>query len=214
MQVVIPDIISGSQSAFIKGRRITDNILIANELVRNFHLSSGAAKACLKVDLRKAYDSVNRQFLFHTLKCLGFIETWILWIKACIGDPMVSILVNGSPVGFFQSQRGLRQGDPLAPYLFAIIMEAFIVLLEKAMIKGAFRSMKLGVSIQISNFFFADDLLVFSKGDLQSLAAIQQVFQEFEALSGLSISQEKKSKLDFHRACTCKASICQRLGIE
>lgn len=57
-------------------------------------------------------------------------------------------------------------------------------------------------------------ILVFSKGDLQSLAAILQVFQEFEALSGLSISQEKKSKLDFHRACTCQASICQRLGIE
>lgn len=94
MQVVIPDIISGSQSAFIKGRRITDNMIIANELVRNFHLSSGAAKACLKVDLRKAYDSVNRQFIFHALLFLGFIETWILWIKACIGDPMVSILVN------------------------------------------------------------------------------------------------------------------------
>lgn len=86
-------------------------------------------------------------------------------------------------------------------------MEAFIVLLEK----GAFRSMKYGLSIQISNFILA---LVFSKGDLQSLAAILKVFQEFEALSGLSISQEKKSKLDFHRACTCKASICQRLGIE
>lgn len=59
-------------------------------------------------------------------------------------------------VGFFQSQRGLRQGDPLAPYLFAIIMEAFTVLLEKAMIKGAFRSMKDGVSIKMEHFIFAD----------------------------------------------------------
>lgn len=67
MQVVIPDIISGSQSAFIKGRRITDNMIIANELVRNLNLSSGAAKACLKVDLRKAYDSVNLKFLFPRL---------------------------------------------------------------------------------------------------------------------------------------------------
>jgi hypothetical protein len=74
--------------------------------------------------------------------------------------------------------------------------------------------MKDGVSIKIEHFIFADDLLVFSKGDLQSLAAILQVFQEFEALSGLSISQEKKSKLYFHRAYTCQASICQRLGIE
>jgi len=65
---LLADIISGSQSAFIKGRRITDNILIANELVRNFHLSSGAANTCLKVDLRKAYDSVNRQFLYNQKK--------------------------------------------------------------------------------------------------------------------------------------------------
>ena len=84
------------------------------------------------MDIEKAYDHVNWGFLIMILKQMGFGDKWLKWINFCIKTVRFSILVNGEPVGFFPSERGLRQGDPLSPFLFIIAMEGYNSLMRVA----------------------------------------------------------------------------------
>jgi hypothetical protein len=123
LKIVLDKIISKSQSAFIKGRQILDPVLIANECLDSRQRSGGPGVIC-KMDLEKAYDHVNWDFLLYMLRRCGFGRLWCSWIAHCVSSMWFSILVNGSPNGFFGSSRGLRQGDPLSPLLFVFVMEA------------------------------------------------------------------------------------------
>ena len=117
------------------------------------------------MDIEKAYDHVNWKFLLAMLKKMGFGEKWIKWIEWCISTMKFLVLINGSPSGFFQSSRGLRQGDPLSPYLFVIAMEVFSCLLRRAISGGFLSGWKVrgrsGEGILISHLLFVDDTLVF-----------------------------------------------------
>jgi hypothetical protein len=100
-------------------------------------------------DLEKAYDHVNWVFLLYLLRRCGFSEKWRKWISFCISSVRFSILVNGSPCGFFQSSRGIRQGDPLSPMLFVIVIEALSRLIDKAI--GASMSSGFAVSRMVND---------------------------------------------------------------
>ena len=121
--LVLHKLISASQNAFVKGRQILDSVLIANECLDS-RLKEGTSGVLCKLDLEKAYNHVNWGFLIYLLRMCGFSEKWQNWIMFCISTARFSILINGSSCGFFESSRGLRQGDPLSPLLFVIIMEA------------------------------------------------------------------------------------------
>ena len=121
----LPEIINPSQSAFVQGRSIDDNVFITQDLMCNYHRNSGLPRCALKIDIKKAYDSIGWNCIVDILSRMG-TPTYILrCIKACITTPSFSVAVNGELTGFFASKRGLRQGDPLSPLLFIIAMEAF-----------------------------------------------------------------------------------------
>ncbi|RVX12604.1 Transposon TX1 uncharacterized 149 kDa protein [Vitis vinifera] len=128
---VVGKVVSKAQNAFVQGRQILDAVLVANEVLDSVLKNKEEAVMC-KLDIEKAYDHVEWSFLFSVMRKMGFGEKWIRWMKWCISTVSFSVLVNGSSSGFFQSSRGLRQGDPLSPYLFVLVMEAFSSLLRKA----------------------------------------------------------------------------------
>ncbi|GJQ97557.1 polypyrimidine tract-binding protein homolog 2 isoform X1 [Tanacetum coccineum] len=113
-------------SAFIPGRSIADNILLTQELMHNYHLDRGPPRCAFKVDIQKAYDTVDWAFLKSVLMGFGFHERMIAWIMECVSSTSYSICINGNLHGYFQGKRGLRQGDPLSPYLFTLVMEVVV----------------------------------------------------------------------------------------
>ena len=117
----LPDTISPAQTAFVQGRSIADNILLTQELMKNYHLDSGPPRCALKINLKKAYDSISWGSILDKLSAMGTLATLLSCIKACITTPMFSISVNGELTRFFASKMGLRQGDPLLPFCFVLL---------------------------------------------------------------------------------------------
>ncbi|RVX07329.1 putative mitochondrial protein [Vitis vinifera] len=146
---------------FVEGRQILDAVLIANEAVDS-RLKDNVGGVLCKLDIEKAYDRVSWSFLLAVLKEMGFGERWIKWIDWCISTVKFSVLVNGSPSVFFQSSRGLRQGDPLSPYLFVIAMEVFSSMMRRAISGGYLSGWKVSggrdEGMHISHLLFADDM--------------------------------------------------------
>ncbi|GJY01240.1 RNA-directed DNA polymerase, eukaryota, partial [Tanacetum coccineum] len=135
---VIGDIVSNTQSAFVAERQILDGPFILNEVLQWCKRKNKKAMF-FKVDFAKAYDSVRWDFLIDVLEAFGFGPTWCNWIRGTFCFAKASILVNGSPSNEFQFHRGLKQGDPLSPYLFILIMESLHLSVSRAVNDGLFK---------------------------------------------------------------------------
>lgn len=129
MKDILPLFISVSQSVFVKDRLLMENVLLASELVKSYHKESVSERSAVKIDISKAFDSVQWSFLLNVLAALKFPEKFIQWIKICIEMASFSIQVNGKLAGYLNSKRGLRQDCSLSPFLFVISMQVLSKLL-------------------------------------------------------------------------------------
>jgi hypothetical protein len=156
---VMDTIISPTQSAFIKGRNLVDGVLVVNEVV-DWVKKSKEVCIIFKVDFEKAYDSVDWGFLDYMLRWFGFCDKWIDWIRVCVFAGNLSVLVNGSPTEEINIQRGLKQGDLLAPFLFLIVAEGFSGVMCKAVDVGSFKGLMIGREpVRVSHLQYADDTI-------------------------------------------------------
>jgi hypothetical protein len=196
MRRVMDRIISKPQNAFVKGRRILDSVLIANECVDS-RLKSGVPGVLCKLDMEKAYDHVNWNFLLYLLRRCGFGEKWCLWIKQCISSARFSVLINGAPSGYFGSSRGVRQGDPLSPFLFVLVMEAFSKMIGAITSRGLISGFSVGSNelnrVVVSHLLFADDTLVFCGANESQIRHLGALLVCFEAVSGLKVNLAKST---------------------
>lgn len=146
-----------------------------------------------KVDFEKAHDSVSWDFLLYMLRRMSFCYRWISWIEGCLNSASIFILVNGSLSAKFIPQRGLRQGDPLATFLFNVVAEGLNGLMRKAMEKKLFEGFLFGRNEVESILQYADDTIFFGKASRENVKAIKAILWSFELVSGLKINFSKSS---------------------
>ena len=133
LKKVLPQIISDNQSTFVQGRLITDNVLLAFEALHYMKnkRKGGVTHVATKLYMSKAYDRVEWPYLKAVLLKLGFDDSWVDLIMECVSTTSFSIVLNGSPKGHIIPSRGLRQGDPLSPFLFLICAEGLTSLIRR-----------------------------------------------------------------------------------
>ncbi|KAL0294211.1 UNVERIFIED_CONTAM: Retrovirus-related Pol polyprotein from type-2 retrotransposable element R2DM [Sesamum radiatum] len=214
MRGILDMLISPSQNAFVPGRAIGDNILLAQELFSGYNQKHLPPRCALKVDLRKAYDTVEWDFLRAVLMLFGFPEQFIQWIVVCVTTPSFSVCLNGAPHGFFRGARGLRQGDPMSPFLFVLVMESpHTYSTAKIGQNGGFSFHWRCDRIQLFQLGFADDLL-FSKADPNSVSLFKEGLTTFAELSGLQANLHKSHLILSSSAAPLRATLLTILGFQ
>ncbi|GAU49945.1 hypothetical protein TSUD_408400 [Trifolium subterraneum] len=189
LRLVIGSVMYESQTAFVKDRQILDGILIANEVVdeaRKFKKDL----MLFKVDFEKACDSVDWGYLDDVMGRMSFPDLWRKWIKECVSTATASVLVNDSPTKEFPLERGLRQGDPLSPFIYLLAAEGLNVLMETAVARNLFTGYTVGERdpVSVSHLQFADDTLLLGAKSWANVRALRAVLVLFETMSGLKVN--------------------------
>ncbi|GJR88484.1 RNA-directed DNA polymerase, eukaryota, reverse transcriptase zinc-binding domain protein [Tanacetum coccineum] len=194
---VLGDIVNEVQSAFITGRQILDGPFILNEVLQWCN-KKNKKSLIFKVYFEKAYDSVRWDFLDDVLKKFGFENKWCNWIQCCLKSSRGSIIVNGSPTDEFQFFKGLKQGDPLSPFLFILIMESLHLSFQRVIVAGLFKGIKLNHSLCLSHMFYADDAVFVGQWSDGNINTLMHVLDCFHHASGLRINMSKSKIMGVH----------------
>nr|GEW35694.1 RNA-directed DNA polymerase, eukaryota [Tanacetum cinerariifolium] len=187
---VLGGIINEVQPAFIKDRQILDGPFILNE-VMSWCKRKKKQTLLFKVDFEKAYDSVRWDFLDDVLSKFGFEEKWRKWIHCCLHSSKGSIIINGSPTDEFQFGKGLKQGDPLSPFLFLLVMETLHISFQRVVDAGMYQGIEVGSLVNLSHMFYADDAVFVGEWSKSNISSLFHVLDCFHKLSGLKINKNK-----------------------
>ncbi|KAK3188705.1 hypothetical protein Dsin_028266 [Dipteronia sinensis] len=188
-------VISDTQSAFIPGRLISDNILVSFEcmhMIKRKKRKHGAM--AIKRDMSKVCDRVEWIFIERMMRKLGFSDRWISLVMRCISSVSYSFVLNGTVCGLVHPLRGLRQGDPLSPYIFLICAEGFSSLISQAVSMREIRGFQFSRNgPTISHLLFADDSLLFAQATDYNCKSIRRILDTYARASGQVINFAKSA---------------------
>lgn len=187
-------LISPNQSAFVGGRLIQDNLVIAQEVFHSLKRRNkgGKENIAIKLDMNKAYDRLEWGFLEKVLLAFGFCVEWVALIMKMVSSVTYRYKVNGFTSRKLVPHRGLRQGDPLSPYLFILAADALSLMLNKALDEGKIQGIQLGSGAPVlTHSFFADDALLYVKASPDNLYQVVNILNVYTAASGQKINLTK-----------------------
>ncbi|KAG7552930.1 Reverse transcriptase domain [Arabidopsis thaliana x Arabidopsis arenosa] len=196
LKCFLPDIVSDTQGAFVSGRLISDNILLAHEMVHALRTNPSCDEdfIAIKTDMSKAYDRVEWNFLEELMIRLGFDIKWIQWVMWCVRSVSYSVLINGASHGFIKPERGIRQGDPLSPFLFILCAEALVHIMNKAELEGRLTGMRLTPSCpSVQHLLFADDSFFLCQATLKECEEFLRCIHLYGAASRQEINFKKSA---------------------
>jgi hypothetical protein len=196
------------------GRHILEGVLVLHETIHELHRKK-LDGVLLKIDFEKAYDKVKWPFLHQTLRMKGFDNKWCKWIQDFVSRGSVGVKVNDDIGHYFQTHKGLRQGDPLSPILFNLIADMLAILIARAKEEGQVEGLiphlvDGGVSI----LQYADDTILFMEHDLQKALNMKLILCIFEELSGLKINFHKSEVFYFGKAKDVEKEYISLFGCE
>jgi len=184
---VAQKVISPTQTAFLPGR----NIIVLHETLHELHRKKSNS-VIFKIDFEKAYDKVKWSFVRQTLEMKGFSSKWCNWVESFIKGGHVNVKINDQIGENFQTKKGLRQGDPLSPILFNIVIDMLAILLRRANLDGQIAGVVPHVvEGGLSILQYADDTIIFMDHDLAKAANLKMILCAFEQLLGLKINFHK-----------------------
>ncbi|GJZ69586.1 RNA-directed DNA polymerase, eukaryota, reverse transcriptase zinc-binding domain protein [Tanacetum coccineum] len=211
--MVLGDIVNEVQSAFVADRQILDGPFILNELLQWYKVKKKSS-FIFKIDFEKAYDSVRWDYLDDVLRKFGFSERWCRWIQNCLRSSWGSVIVNGSPTEEFQFHKGLKQGDPLSPFLFILIMESLHISFQRVVDMGKFKGIEIDSSMQISHMFYVDDVVFMGQWSNSNIDTIVNVLKCFHRASGLSINMNKSRIMGIEVNDERVENVASRIGCD
>ncbi|XP_049368158.1 uncharacterized protein LOC125833012 [Solanum verrucosum] len=189
---ILPSLISENQSGFVRGRNISENIMLAQEIIHGIKKPKEGDNVVIKLDMAKAYDRVSWSYTCLVLRKMGFGELFIDRVWRIMSNNWYSVIINGKRHGFFHSTRGLKQGDPLSPALFILgaeVLSRMLNLLHQNQMYKGFQMELRGP--QINHLSFADDIIIFTAGTRQSVQLIMKTISTYEAVSDQLLNKSK-----------------------
>ncbi|XP_061998871.1 uncharacterized protein LOC133716160 [Rosa rugosa] len=185
--------ISPNQVSFVPGRHISDNVMVTQEILHKCRYAKGKKGFLVwKIDLSKAYDKLNWSFINQVLYELQIPNQLTKLIMHCITSPSFQVILNGDLSDKFSAGRGVRQGDPLSPYIFVLCMEKLSHLIHSATEVGQWKPIQSSQSRPlVSHLFFADDIILFAEAFTTQAKVLKKCMDLFCSLSGQTVNFEK-----------------------
>lgn len=217
LKPLLDTMIDPNQTAFIPHRSIVENGIINHEVMHYLnHRNGKKTYMVVKVDMAKAYDKVEWSVLVGILLRHGFDNQFCQLLLECMSTTTYSILINGSPCGFFPSSRGLRQGDPISPTLFTFLSDLLSRILARAEANGSISGVKIARgSPRISHLMYADDLTIYCQANTEEATTVMSCLQLYCDWTGQSINWDK-SNIHFssNTSIPLKHAICHLLNMK
>jgi exonuclease III len=212
LKPILPTIISPEQSGYVEGRQILDSIILAHEVIHSLQKTKTPGML-LKLDISKAFDKLSWEYMKAMLIAFGFDQKWVTWILKLTSSAFFSLLINGVPSKPFSPSRGIRQGDPLSPFLFIIMAEGLSRSIQAALRNNLLTGLPLhGLSPPISHSQFVDDTLLMGSPTAREANALSEILQLFSDASGLECNKDKSQVFFFNTPLPIQLHISEILG--